>query len=294
MSMNMQSIQRGISFSPPRIIIYGVAGIGKTTMLSQAPSPIMIQTEDGAGVIDIPRFPLAGNFDDVMNALATLANEPHDFKTVCVDSLDWLEPMVWQKTVELNPTVNKAGGAASGIESYGYGKGYAMALDVWRDYIDLINYLRNERGMMVIQTAHSKITRFESPESDAYDKYELKLQHSPKTSASALLQEHSDMVIFANYKVSITEAEKKGDHKRKRAIGTGSRMLYTQERPAYAAKNRYSLPKEIAFDEQGEYWGILANHIPFLSTIGVEPDTAAQSEPAQTEAAQTDQSKQGE
>lgn len=293
MAMTLQSIQHGVSFAPPRIIIYGVQGIGKTTMLSQAPSPIVIQTEDGAGVIDVPRFPLARSFDDIMEALGILANDKHDYKTVCLDSLDWMEPMVWEKTVELNPTVNKAGGAASGIESYGYGKGYAMALDIWREYIDAINFLRNERNMMVIQTAHSKITRFESPESDAYDKYELKLQHSPKTSASALIQEHSDMVLFANYKVSVTDAEKKGDHKRKRAVGTGSRMLYTQERPAFSAKNRYSLPKEISFDENGAYWNTLANYIPFLSTIGVEVDTTAQTEPAQTEEAQT-QPQQGE
>lgn len=294
MSMSLSSIQRGVSFSPPRIIIYGVAGIGKTTMLSQAPDPILIQTEDGAGVIDVPRFPLARTFDDIMAALTTLANDKHDFKTVCLDSLDWMEPMVWEQVVKENPTVNKSGGAAAGIESYGYGKGYAMALDVWREYIDAVNYLRNQRNMMVIQTAHSKIARFESPESDAYDKYELKLQHSPKTSASALIQEHSDMVLFANYKISVTDAEKKGDSKRKRAIGTGSRMLYTQERPAYSAKNRYSLPKEIVFDEHGAYWGVLANHIPFLSTIGVEPDTTAQSEPAQIEEAQTTQPQQGE
>lgn len=286
MAMTLESVQRGVSFAPPRIIIYGVAGIGKTTMLSQAPSPILIQTEDGVGVIDVPRFPLAKSFDDVMDAIGVLANSKHNYKTVCLDSLDWMEPLVWEKTVRENPTTNKSGGAASGIESYGYGKGYAMALDTWREYIDGVNYLRNERGMMVIQTAHSKITRFESPESDAYDKYELKLQNSPKTSASALIQEHNDIVLFANYKVSVTDAEKKGDQKRKRAVGTGSRMLYTQERPAYSAKNRYSLPKEIVFDEQGSYWNVLANYIPFLSTIGVEADNTVQGESAQNEETQ--------
>ena len=112
-----------------------------------------------------------------------------------------------------------------------------MALDYWREYIDGINYLRNEKGMMIIQTAHSKITRFESPDSDAYDKYELKLQHSAKTSANSLLQEHSDIVLFANYKLAITK-EKKGDQTRNRAIGSGQRVLYTEERPAFSAKNR--------------------------------------------------------
>lgn len=294
MAMTLESIKRGVSFSPPRILIYGVQGIGKTSMLAQAPDPIMIQTEDGEGVIDIPRFPLVRSFNDIMAALSTLANDKHDFKTLGLDSLDWMEPMVWERVVQENPTVNKSGGAASGIESYGYGKGYAMALDVWREYIDAINYLRNERGMMIIQTAHSKITKFESPDSDSYDKYELKLQHSPKTSASALLQEHSDIVLFANYQTNLTEDKgSKGiGDKRKRAVGTGKRVLHTQERPAYSAKNRYDLPQTIPFDKEGAYWGVLANYIPFLSTLGVEPDKTALNEPAQNEEAQEQQ--QGE
>lgn len=283
MAMSLASIQHGVSFAPPRILIYGVQGIGKTTMLEYAPDPILIQTEDGEGITDIKRFPLAKTFDEVIDAISVLANSDHNYKTVCVDSLDWLEPMVWEKTVLENPTTNKSGGTASGIESYGYGKGYAMALDYWREYISGLNYLRNEKGMMVIQTAHSKITRFESPDSDSYDKYELKLQHSPKTSASALLQEHSDIVLFANYKIGFTQ-EKKGDQVRKRAVGSGDRMIYTQERPAYSAKNRYDLPQSIPFDKEGNYWGVLAQHIPFLNNLVKEmivPNQSNETQPQQ-------------
>lgn len=283
MAMSLESIRHGVSLAPPRNLVYGVQGVGKTTMLAQAPYPIVIPTEDGEGVIDVPRFPLAKGYGDVMEALYTLETTEHPYKTVCVDSLDWFEPMVWGQVVADNPVVSKAGGIASSIESYGYGKGYKMALDYWRWYIEAINRLRNDRGMMVIQTAHSVIKRFESPESDAYDKYELKLHHL----ASGLLQEHSDCVLFINYKVGVTEEKVGFDQKRKRAVGSGQRTMFTQERPAYSAKNRYSLPESIPFDKDGNYWGVLANHIPFLQTMGVEADTTAQPEPAQAEAAQT-------
>lgn len=279
MAMTLESIRHGVSLAPPRILLYGVQGIGKTTMLAQAPNPIMVQTEDGEGVIDIPRFPLARSYEEVMEALGILCETEHNYNTVCMDSLDWFEPMVWAQVVKENPTASKSGGTAASIESYGYGKGYKMALDCWRSYIDTINYLRNERGMMVIQTAHSTIKRFESPESDAYDKYELKLHHL----ASGLLQEHSDIVLFANYKVGVTEEKSGFDQKRKRAVGSGARVLYTQERPAYAAKNRYGLPESIPFDAAGHYWNTLATHIPFLANFGVEPEPA-QPEPAREEA----------
>src|SRR4051812_2649842 len=99
MAISLSSIETGVSFKPPRILIYGVQGIGKTTMISQAPDPIMVQTEDGEGVIDIPRFPLARSFDDVMEALGVLATTDHKYKTVGIDSLDWMEPLVWGKVV---------------------------------------------------------------------------------------------------------------------------------------------------------------------------------------------------
>ena len=80
------------------MIIYGEAGIGKTTFATSAPAPIVIQTEDGLGVLDAPRFPLATTFDDVLESLQVLATENHEFKSVVVDSLDWLEPLIWQAT----------------------------------------------------------------------------------------------------------------------------------------------------------------------------------------------------
>ena len=49
-----------------RVIIYGESGLGKTTFATSAPNPIVIQTEDGLGEIDVPCFPLAESYIDVM------------------------------------------------------------------------------------------------------------------------------------------------------------------------------------------------------------------------------------
>jgi len=39
---------------PPRILIYGPQGIGKSTFISKSMNPVLIQTEDGLGNLDIP------------------------------------------------------------------------------------------------------------------------------------------------------------------------------------------------------------------------------------------------
>lgn len=168
----------------PRLIVYGTEGIGKSTFASEAPQPIFVQTEDGLAEIDCDKFPLATKYDDVVTALADLRQEQHDYETVVVDSLDWLERLVFDKLC--------AEHSATSIEQVagGYSKGYTLALTFWRQILDTLNLLRNERGMVVIGIAHSKVEKFDDPESSAYDRYSprlhkftnLKCYHNRKSS----------------------------------------------------------------------------------------------------------------
>ena len=238
MAISLASLKSTTSLSPPRILAHGVAGIGKSTFASQADRPVFLQTEDGLGNIKVAHFPLARSFDDVMGALAALYSEPHDYKTVVVDSVDWLEPLLWAR-------VCKDNGWGS-IEEPGYGKGYIAAIDLWRQYLDGLNALRDERGMTVIQIAHTDIKRFDSPEHEPYDRYVIKLH----ARAAALLQEHSDVVLFANYRISTVKSDVGFNKKVTRALGSGERVLYTAERPAFLAKNRYGLPDVLPLDWQ--------------------------------------------
>ena len=91
----MASVQRGRVSKPPRILLYGVEGIGKSTFGSLAPKAIFIQTEDGLDEIDCDKFPLATSYEDVITALAELRGQEHGYETVVIDSLDWLERLVW-------------------------------------------------------------------------------------------------------------------------------------------------------------------------------------------------------
>ncbi len=246
---------------PPRIIIYGPQGLGKSTFGALSNKPVFIQTEDGIDAIDVPAFPLAKSFTDVENYMAELAEEDHEFKTLVIDSLDWLETLIWKEVIEKRPADEK-GRKILSIDDYGFGKGYIYAMDIWNRYISALNYLRNEKGMTIIQTAHSQIKKFENPETDSYDRYEIKLHKG----ASAKVQEHSDVVIFSNYYVGVKKEDSGFGGERKRAIGSGDRILYTEERPSFLAKNRYGLPAEISFDKPGEYWNVIADKIPFFNT----------------------------
>jgi hypothetical protein len=166
----LQRIHTGRRHSPPRLLMYGTEGIGKSTTAAEAPNPIFIPTEDGLDQIDCASFPLAGKFADVESALQALLREQHDFETVVLDSADWLERLIWDVLCEQY--------GVSSIEKVdgGYAKGYTHALTYWRKTLNDLNALRNERGMCVILLAHAKVEKFEDPEHSAYDRYRL----SPK------------------------------------------------------------------------------------------------------------------
>ena len=248
MAVSLASIRSGASIKAARIMAYGVHGIGKTSLAAGAPNPIFLQTEDGLGLIDAPSFGLLRSFDEVMDAIGVLYTEDHDYKTVVVDSLDWMEPLVWVQ-------VSKDNGWKD-IETPGYGKGYVAALDAWRAFLDGLNALRDEKGMTVIMIAHSEIKRFDSPEHEPFDRYQPKL-HSR---ASALIQEHADCVLFANWRVSTVKTDAGFNKKVTRGVGGGDRLLHTTERPAFLAKNRYAMPDSIPLE-----WDAIAAHIPFYS-----------------------------
>ena len=236
MAISLAQLTRANTPKPPRILIHGVAGVGKTTFAAEASKPVFVQTEDGLGTIPAASFPLARTFEEVLESLASLYTEDHDFKTVVIDSVDWLEPLVWGKACRDN--------GWGSIEDAGYGKGYVAALSLWRQYIDGLNALRDDRGMTVVQIAHTDIKRFDSPEHDPYDRYVIKLH----TRAAALMQEHSDIVLFANYRISTVKADVGFNKKVNRAMGSGERVIHTAERPAFLAKNRYGLPETLPLD----------------------------------------------
>ncbi|MCI0333661.1 MAG: ATP-binding protein [Planctomycetes bacterium] len=248
----LDQIEQGRSAAPPRLMVYGTEGIGKSTLASQAPNPIFIQTEDGLNEIDCHKFPLARSFAEVQAALVELHRQEHDYQSVIVDSLDWLERLIWD-------AVCQDYGAKS-IEKVdgGYGKGYIYALTPWRQFIDHLSALHRDRSMAVILIAHAKVEKFEDPESSPYDRYSPRLHKH----AAALITEWCDAVLFASRKFR-TQTEETGFGRKRtiaHAVGKdgGERILRTIGGPSCVAKNRYNLDGELQLDWNALLAGITA------------------------------------
>jgi len=260
MAISLASLRRAKAEKPPIMLVHATGGVGKTTLGASAPNPVVIQTEDGLHY-PVQTFGLMKTWAEVMEALGALYTEQHDYRTLVIDSVDWLEPLVWAETCRRGDGQK----TYRSIEDFGFGKGYTAALNVWREYVEGITALRDEKGMTIFQIAHTETKRFDSPEHDPYDRYQIKLHKA----ASALLVEHCDIVGFMNYRVSTVKTDVGFKKQVTRGVGGGMRALFVEERPAFVAKNRFSMPDAIDLpDVHGAdpaLWQAVAQHIPALS-----------------------------
>ena len=213
-------------------MVYGAEGVGKSTFASLAPNPVFVQTEDGLSEIDTSKFPLARTFDDVVMQLQAVRDEQHEFGTLVIDSLDWLERLVWDRVCADYgvKSIEKADG--------GYGKGYVHALTYWRQIVSILNDIRSKRGMAVILIAHAAVERFEDPEHAAYDRYTPRIHKK----ACSHICEWVDAVLFASRRLRVDSTTGKAA-----PVGAdgGERILRTNGSPACIAKNRFGLPTEL-------------------------------------------------
>lgn len=230
-------------YRPEKVIAYGVQGLGKTTFGCTWERPILLRSEDGGDAFDVPTFPavLTGlnEFAAAINAL----HGDHPYRTLVIDSIDWLEPLVWGATLARLNQFRDPEKQLMSIEELGYGKGYVEADNEWRYVLAGLDSLRMERGMHIVLIAHAEIKRFEPPDGEPFDRYQIKLHKR----AWALCQEWASQVLFCNYRRRLMKTKdggQKGQDKF-RAEGSGERVIHADERPAYVAKNRWGLPHEI-------------------------------------------------
>lgn len=270
MAISLQNLVRKDAPKVPIMCIYGTGGMGKTTLASEFPNPIFIQTEDGANGLGVTSFtdgPMT-SFQDVDAALTELASEDHPFRTLVVDSVTRLEPMIWAETCKRNNWQS--------IEDPGFGKGYVEADAVWREYLAAITWLRDNKGMCIVQIGHETVQPFSDPTTDSYDRYAMRFANKR---TEPLIREHCDVLGFLNQITTIakeTKAFGKKDDYKAKGRGSGQRALNLSPRPAFMAKQRpgYNFPDQILINP-GQGFDALAPYLPASFTDAKSPAATA-------------------
>ena len=243
-------ITHGKLIKPQRVVVYGPEGVGKTSLAAGFPKPLFIDTEGSTDHLDVARAPAVTAWRAVDAVVDSLIANAQGYATVVIDTVDWAERMCAEHLCAHNKK--------SGIEDFGYGKGYKYLAEEVSKFLKSLDKLREVQNMNVVLVAHSHIRKFEQPdEMGAYDRYELKCTKH----VAPLLKEWCDMLLFCNYKTTVVHT----DQGKAKAQG-GERVMYTTHRPSWDAKNRHNMGDELPL----EYASISA-HIPDLTKPKPEP-----------------------
>jgi hypothetical protein len=232
------NITRGRRQAAVRGTIYGDEGIGKSTLATQFPAPLVLDTEDGTHHLDVARVSVH-DWKTLTLAVTELAVNAQGFQTIVIDSADWAEKLLIEWLL-------KTSGKKS-IEDFGFGKGYTMVAEHWTRFLASCDVLVSH-GINVVWVAHSCVKRVSPPDqTDGYDRYELKLTRQ----VSPLLREWCDLLLFCSYKMKLVE----GGDGRLKAQGGKERVMHAEHSAAWSAKNRFGLPAEMPM-EIGQLAGI--------------------------------------
>lgn len=236
-------VQRGGNAKPPRVLIYGPEGVGKSCLAADFGNSIVISVEDGTDRIDVDQFQFDDNgrtrpssLAEVYGALRALYENKHDYTAVILDGLDELERLIFESLYR--GKTNSRGEEYKSIEDFGYGKGYAMAVEEWRRLASSLEHLRG-RGLAVVLVGHCQVTTFQNPLGDDYDRFDLLLHKK----AAPVLKGWSDFVLFMHFEDVV--GTKPANSDKTLATETGRRMLHLERSAAFDAKARGDHPPSI-------------------------------------------------
>ena len=229
-----------------RAIIYGVAGVGKTTLAAKLPNSLFLDFEDGThglagdklAASDLPK-----SYDGMKGLIAELKRDHQGYERLVIDTADKFEQtlateLAKEKKVEDIFAVNDYGRTIAVHKS-----GIAAVLDALTELA--------KSGMDVIVLAHETSRKVEPLENrdttGTYDHHELKLSKT----VSPLFIEWADAVIFCAYKTFLVAGEKKSD---KAHVDGGKRWCFTTYSNDWEAKHRtgIDLPDDCSLDKMTE------------------------------------------
>jgi len=237
MSFDPRSIRRGVELAPRKVVIYGPPKIGKSTFVASAPNALLVPTEDRVKHIDCAKTEVVESFAEIMSVFEFLRKETHPYKSVIIDTLDWMEPMVHQYICDKRGFQSLHNDKDANVN---YGRGMKIhAVDGWKIFLQNCDILREESNINIILVAHSMTEKISPPDTEAYDRYTMKLDKN----AVALVEEWADVIGFYNREVIVKKEDAGFNKKVGKALNVESaRTLSLQATsPSWISGNSFGL-----------------------------------------------------
>jgi phage nucleotide-binding protein len=145
---------RGKTLTAPKVMFYGLAGVGKSTLASKMSKPIFLDFEGGLNYMDVARTPQIQTLDEFYMDLGELYRKAErEYDTIVIDSADWLVRKVVEKAAgidgkHLEETLNRSNG--------GYGNGKQVLENHIRTKLLPTLVALNKKGYGICLIAHAE------------------------------------------------------------------------------------------------------------------------------------------
>jgi hypothetical protein len=231
------SVSNGHSVQGEKVVFYSIGGAGKTTLCASIADlgikPLFIDTGDSTSHIDVDRV-IPTDFDQLRSVLhddALLKN----YGVVVLDDLTASEELALDWV--LKNIAHEKGFKITGIESYGWGKGFVHLYET--SLLILCDLDRIARmGKHVLVTAHDTIEEVKNPLGENYLQHQPRLRSNKNARFRERVLEWSYTTAFIDFDLAVTSDGK--------AKGSGSRTIYPNPMPTHWAKSR-TLTQPIPF-----------------------------------------------
>jgi len=239
-------IIKGKTSTPWKVCLYGVPGVGKTTLASLAPSPLIVDLEDGCRHVDCWKTPYIKTWAELQEAFKLASKS--DRKTIVFDTADGIEKILTAKV--LTETIDeKTGKYRKNLADFGYQRGFEVLAANWALIINWFEKLQSY-GKNVVLVAHEKVEKFDSPDSENYGRWQLAVHKK----CVPIIVQRMDAVFFMKWQAYVKAKNEKDfqGQSKQRAIGDGVRLIMAEERPCWVAKNRFNMGDKIVV--RHDFW----------------------------------------
>jgi hypothetical protein len=220
---------------PPRMLVYGPEGIGKSSFSAELPRPITIDYDHGVDEVAIDRLRGPDTWEESLALIHAIAETPSGYESLVIDTIDPLERKAVDSVLRLNKKKD--------LSEFTWGAGYSAVTTQWKLLLAELDLAR-ANGMTVLLLGHSQIRQAHDPQLGEFDAVGSALGKS----AWNITKQWADLVGFANFDAALHQGEKSS-----RIIVTGQRMLFTTRGSGFEAKNRYSIDRPIPL-VKGQSW----------------------------------------
>lgn len=147
--MNIKILDKPQPGGAVNALVYGLPGVGKTTLVSKIQNVLILDTEFGSRFTSARRV-MCGTMDTLRSALDWVTDNPAGIGTIAIDTVDMLWDMAARDVCRTNGWAD--------LSSPGYGSGYTTCAAAVQAVLRQARRLTH-RGINVIYVSHADIGR---------------------------------------------------------------------------------------------------------------------------------------